>query len=305
MEGIWYFVINPISGKGKGLTLWDSIHPLLQEGKIPFEFGISEYHQHTIQLITEQYQKGTRNFIGLGGDGTLNEIVNGIFNGQKFTTNTPCQIGLFPIGTGNDWIKNHQPLTLSNLIPRILKSQSYPHDVGIVSTKNDYRHYFLNVAGGGLDGQVVEEIGELVASGKKNGLSYIKGTLRALFSFQAPIGKIKIDNNIYFEGSMLLAAGSIGQYFGSGMLISPNAQFDNGTLDITIVKDDKNWKILPQLFKLFNGKIATASFVNKHTSNSIFIESNKPIPLQADGEYLGKHVQCSISVLKHAILILK
>lgn len=306
MDNHWYFIINPKSGKGKALQLWEIVFPLLERSGISFSYGISEYHTHSIELVTSQYQKGTRHFIGLGGDGTINEIVNGIFRAQKFTLNDPCTLALFPIGTGNDWIKNHTALTTQNCIERIQNAQKSFHDIGTVQLpKTKSSHYFINVAGGGLDGFVTHEIGKLVQDKTRNSLSYLKGTLKALFQFSAPISTITIDNHIRFEGEMLLTAASIGKYFGSGMLISPKAKFDQGMLDITVVKKDSNWIILPHLGKLFNGKIGSAPFVEKYISKSVTVNSNKEIPIQADGENLGFHTSFTLSVLKHAIFVLQ
>ena len=118
MENNWYFVINPISGKGKGLTLWNQLQPLLDQASISYSFGISKYHTHTTQLIKTKYKEGVRQFIGLGGDGTVNEIINGIFADYTETPTALATLGLFPIGTGNDWVRNHQALTLDNIIAR-------------------------------------------------------------------------------------------------------------------------------------------------------------------------------------------
>ncbi len=306
MKNQWYFIINPHSGKGEGFQLWKTLLPILKASDVLFSFGFSEYHTHTIELVETQYQKGIRQFIGLGGDGTINEIVNGIFRSQQFSLSTPCTLGLFPIGTGNDWIKNHQALTLENCIERLSTPHRAFHDVGLVSLPNGHTpHYFINVAGGGLDGHVAQEIENLVQNGKRNSFSYLKGTLLALFKYHAPMGTITIDNQEQFKGEILLTAASIGKYFGSGMLISPKALFDNGILDITLVKDDSNWIILPHLGKLFNGKIEAAPFVEKFHSKSVTVTSNSKMPVQADGENLGLHYTFTFSVLKHAIFVLQ
>ncbi|MGB1004447.1 MAG: diacylglycerol/lipid kinase family protein [Salibacteraceae bacterium] len=304
MNEEWYFVVNPKSGKGKGLMLWQEIQPLLQQSNIPYAFDISNYHQHTISLVNNQYKKGGRKFIGLGGDGTINEIVNGIFQAQKFTLANPSIVGLIPVGTGNDWVRNHQPLTSTNIIERLKTKKYINHDVGVVKCANSSNHYFINVAGCGLDGAVTKEIGELAQRDKKNKLSYLSSTIKALINFKAPNAVIQVENQLVIQGKTLLAAASIGKYFGGGMLISPKAHFSNGTLNFTVVKDDSKWVIFPQLYKLFNGKIENVSFVEKRTGNSIQINTDMAIPVQADGENLGTHKKIGISVLKHAIQVL-
>ncbi len=303
MENQWYFVINPISGKGKGLKFWHQVKKLLDQSNITYSFGISEYHTHTTQLIKTKYQEGIHQFIGLGGDGTVNEILNGIFNAESPSEYIKATIGLFPIGTGNDWIRNHQELTADNLIERLRTPQKSPHDVGVITTSKN--HYFLNVAGGGLDGMVVKRVTEQFNLGKKNAFSYIIGTLKALLSFNAPQGIVLIDQKEVFSGKILLTTGSVGKFFGNGMQISPKAKTANGLLDFSIVKKDSNWVILPQIYKLFNGKIHSASFVKKQEGKVLRITCENEIPLQADGEGLGHHTEFEISVIKHGIMVLE
>ena len=303
MSQHWFFIINPTSGNRKALPLWNKIQTILDKTDIQYSFEISKYHQQTIEVIAEQHQKGTRHFIGLGGDGTINEMVNGIFKSNNTDIDTPPVLGLIPVGTGNDWVKNHEILTIENLISRLSNYQTYPHDLGFIKT-HTLKHYFINAAGAGLDGAVSQEIAAISATGKKNKLSYLTGTIKALFNFNAPETSVTIHNNKNYSNKVLLTAASIGKYFGSGMLISPTAQYNQGQLNITIVKKSPIWMILPQLYKIFNGQIGSVSFVNKYTSKSIQIKTNRPIPVQADGENLGLHNQISISILKHAIRIL-
>lgn len=305
MSEHWYFVINPVSGKGEALKLWAEIQSQLKDSTIDYSFAISQFHQHTIELVREKYQNGFRNFIGIGGDGTLNEIVNAIFQSQKFTLNNPCTISMVSVGTGNDWSRNKEKLTVHNLIPRLKKCQTSFHDIGLInSPESNLKHYFINVAGVGLDGKVVEEIEKLNNSGKKGKLSYVQSMLKALISFKAPISKIYTNNQELYSGEALVLVASNGQYFGGGMHISPKAKPNNGSLDLTVVKKDSNWVIFPQIYKLFNGKIESASFVNKYQNPNVKIQCSFPIPVQADGEFLGNSSQVEFSVLKHAILVL-
>lgn len=305
MSEQWFFVINPVSGKGKGLILWEQVKNRLDDSEVDYTSAVSNFHLHTIQLVTEKYQEGIRNFIGLGGDGTTNEIVNAIFKCQKFKLDSPSTISLIPVGTGNDWVRNQVELNLENLIERVTKKQTKPYDIGLVESESPViHHYFINVAGTGLDGRVGKELEILNKSNDKGKLSYIKSLIKALLEFESPSSTITIDNKSVFDGSFLVLAASKGQYFGSGMHISPKAVPDNGNLDITVVKKDSNWVIFPQLYKLFNGKISTVPFIDKHSNNHVEISTSFPVPIQADGEYLGESQRIKFSVLKHAILVL-
>jgi YegS/Rv2252/BmrU family lipid kinase len=299
----WYFVINPISGNGNGLALWEKLIIQLKNAQIPFSFGVSNYHQHTIALVKEKHSLGIRKFIGIGGDGTINEIINAVFDHTKETT--PSIVGLLPVGTGNDWIKNQEKLTLNNIITRIKESNHSPHDIGLVKSNSPtLQHYFINVAGTGIDGRVVQELESVAISERKGKLSYFKSLLTALFNFKAPKGTVTIGTKTLPEKEILVLTASKGCYFGSGMYISPKAKADNGTLDITLATNESNWVVFPQLHRLFNGKIEDVTFIEKHITQSVKIQTNSPIPVQADGEFIGESTHITFSVFKHAVLVL-
>lgn len=306
MNSHWFFIINPVSGNGKGILLWEKVKILLDENTIDYSFAISSHHKHAIQLVSEKHLEGCRRFIGLGGDGTINEVINAISHSPNNSVDDPSTIALMPIGTGNDWVRNQEILDLDNLIDRIQKTKRTVYDVGLVQSKDpQIHHYFMNVAGAGLDGQVVQEIGKLNALGKKGKLSYIQSMLKALTQFKAPEGTVSINGKEIYSGKTLVLTASKGAFFGGGMHISPDAKSGNGLLDITVVKDDSNWVIFPQLYKLFSGDIATATFVEKHTDTQVEFKSQNIFPIQADGEFLGhsKHIQ--LSVIKHAVFVLQ
>lgn len=304
MKNRWYFVINPISGNGKGLETWEEIKILLEESNIEFDFNISEYHKHTIKLISDKHTSGYRKFIGIGGDGTINEVINGVFlseNNDDLST-----ISLIPVGTGNDWVKNHNaPLSANNIISKITNNQTYPHDVGVIDTPNiTTNHFFINVAGAGIDGCVVSELEKSTAKGEKGKLAYIRSLITALLHYKSPEATLSVNNQKVYTGETLVVAAAKGQYFGSGMHISPLSVPDNGTLDITLVKNDSKWVIFTQIHKLFTGAIADVSFVEKMIGKHLELHSNHPMPIQADGEFVDESDCFSISLIKHGVLVL-
>lgn len=305
MENHWYFVVNPVSGRGTGLKLWKRIQVLLDTSHIEYSFGISKYHQHTIELVRQKHHDGIRNFIGIGGDGTLNEIVNAILNSENIAT-SKSTISQLSVGTGNDWVKNfEEELTEFNLIKRLKNKKTITHDIGIVeSSKPVLKQYFINVAGAGIDGRVVHELEKLSVSGKKSKLAYVQSMLKSLTRFEAPFATIKIDNQQIFEGRTLLLTGSKGQFFGGGMHISPKAKPNSGKLDITLVKKESNLVVFPQLYKLFNSKIESATFVEKFMNTRAEFTSEFAIPIQADGEFVGESTNISLSILPKAIYVL-
>jgi diacylglycerol kinase (ATP) len=306
MNAHWFFVINPVSGKGAGLKLWEKIQPLLLSAEIDFGFAISEYHTHAIQLVAEVHKAGIRNFIGIGGDGTINEMVNGICENQRTATEDLCTINLLPVGTGNDWVRGQrEKLSVQNLVARIQKNKTEIKNLGCVALKYPpQKRYFINVAGAGIDGRVVQEIQHLSDAGEKGKMVYVQGLLKALFNFSPVEIALQVDRAEIFSTESYTAIAAIGKYFGGGMIINPEANSAQASLNFTIVKSAKKLKILAHLPKLFTGKIKSAPFVSALKGNQLQLKTNLKIPVQADGEWLGEADEISFSLLPKAIKIL-
>lgn len=301
----WYFIINPASGSGKGLSIWKEVQHNLDQSEIEYSFGISNYHKHTIELVSQKYKEGIRNFVGIGGDGTINEMVNGIMSRSDVKL-ASVVLGLIPVGTGNDWVRNFEQICTPENIVQKIKSQKYiSHDVGQLEVGRDKQiYYFVNVAGGGIDGQVVQNLEALNAKGKSGKLSYLVSTIKALLDYKSPQTKCVIGEGQKYDSKTLLVAASLGQYFGGGMHLSPKARMNKNKLDFTLVKSVSNWIVFPQLYKLFNGKIDSVSFVEKTQGKKGRMINSKEIPIQADGEFVGRFDEVYFSVIPEALLVL-
>ena len=302
----WFFIINPVSGKGDGLRIWKQINKQLAASSIRFEHAVSDYHQHALKLVDEKYRAGYRNFIGIGGDGTLNEMVNAVFHASSGKPAPGCVFGLVPVGTGNDWVRSQNiTVTADNLVDKLRQHVTKKHDVGVIYSSQLVKpYYFLNVAGAGLDGSVVKEIARKAARGQKGKLAYLTGLLRALFNYTAPEVEVKQADVSIFKGFPLVITAAKGRYFGGGMQISPNAKQDDGFLDCTVVEKVAKRKIFPQLHKLFNGQINTVSFVQKVSAQEITVQSENPLTVQADGEFVGEASEIKFALAAQEINVL-
>ncbi len=300
----WFFVINPVSGNGKGLAVWSEVHKKLIAEKMSFSFAISEFHKHTIQLVQEQHFNGCCHFIGIGGDGTLNEIVNGIMSSANSAGENT--LGLIPVGTGNDWVKSQEEsLSADTIVTKLKQNNSRAHNVGKVEmNRGKAPHYFMNIAGAGIDGAIVSELEVQSQKGKAVQWVYFKSLIKTLFRYNTPNLEVKVDSKFIYAGGAFLAAASLGKYFGSGMLLSPNAKFDFETLDFTLAKKDKLFRVFPQLHKLFNGKIESASFVEKHTGKRLELSSKEILQVQADGEFVGEAKSLSFTISPMGVKVL-
>ena len=150
----WLVVVNPNAGSRKGEKDWPKIAKLLDEYGFKYKAVFTENRNHAIDLTASALNEGFRKIIAVGGDGTLNEVVNGIFR-QKACSSNEVIIGTIPVGTGNDWGRTYEmPKKYRKAIKVIMKGYRFTQDVGHVSYYNQeekQERYFVNVSGMGYD----------------------------------------------------------------------------------------------------------------------------------------------------------
>ncbi|MFC2118504.1 diacylglycerol/lipid kinase family protein, partial [Bacteroidota bacterium] len=231
-----------------------------------------------------------------GGDGTLNEIVNGIFLQKKYPSNK-ITLAAISIGTGNDWSKMYNiPKDYEKAIEVIKSGQTFIQDIGLVeyNTSRSYninvkteKKYFINAAGLGFDAEVVFRVNKKKKEGKSSSqLSYLKDLLLSLFSYKPLLAKITVDKNQINENIFSMSIG-INKYSGGGMKQLPFAIPDDGLFDITIIKNISKPDVIKNIHRLYNGTIGEHPKVITLTGESIIVESDSNIGLETDGESLG------------------
>ncbi|MBC8047628.1 MAG: diacylglycerol kinase family lipid kinase [Fimbriimonadaceae bacterium] len=301
----WFVIINPVSGRNKGGKLWHKIKPLLTEGGISFDFAITEYVDHASEITGNAAKAGYTNFLIIGGDGTANDVVNGICNSS-------IDINLFTIamlsaGTGNDWVRTIGKCPSLNSIVNSLKQRStFLHDVGICSYhKNDTirKRYFINIVGLGFEGHVAKRLFEEKSIFRGTKLQYQIAILRSLFIYKHTQMKITVDG-VTTELTTLSIAAGIGKYNGGGLKQLPESKYDDGLLDMTVIGNMSKLKMVISLPKLQSGVHTKMKEVKTFRGKEISIESKPNVFIDADGEYLGT-TAIQISIANNKLQILK
>lgn len=287
----WFAIVNPTSGTGKGLRDWPMICKLLRDNQITPEFAFTERRYHATELAVEAVNNGFRKIMVVGGDGTIHEVVNGLFI-QKAVPTTDILLSVVSVGTGNDWIRTFGiPVKYAEAIQAIVAGYSFLQDVGEVSYyESKYRQsrHIANVAGCGLDAVVNRRCNEMKMKGRSGRFLYLLGLAKAFISFHAKKMKIWVDDKLVVNESVLSATVGIGKYNGGGMIQVPLAIADDGLLDLTVIRRVNKLSILYRAKALYNGHIYDIAQVSHHRGRTIRIESVKPIELEADGEMLGE-----------------
>ena len=208
----WFAIVNPTAGAGYGLKDYPQIAKLLRDNNIYHDAVFTEHKCHATELAVEAVNKGYRKIIVVGGDGTLNEVVNGLFIQQQCEPKD-ISLAVIAVGTGNDWVRTFGIASrYSEAIRAIKEGKTFLQDVGAVTyTESKYRQtrYMANVAGLGFDSFVISIFNHWKAKGYKGRWLYFASILKAYFTYKASGVKIVVDgeeifNNLIFSIALMI-----------------------------------------------------------------------------------------------------
>jgi len=270
-----FFIVNPVAGKGKALALIPVIQQYCEEKKLAYEVIITKYPGHATEIAKNQSSFQTTRFYSVGGDGTLNEVLNGM-------AGSGSSLACIPSGSGNDFIKSVTSLAeLKQLIRATINGTERLIDYAKVNER-----CFLNSASVGFDAEVVYQRGHFkklpFISGK---MAYVLGILASIIICSNHHMEITLDGKTISEKTLLVAIGN-GRYYGGGMLALPEADIEDGLLEICHVGKASRLKILrlfPKYMKGLHGSIEEVSF---YRSKKVKISLDKPLPMNIDGELI-------------------
>ena len=282
--------MNPVAGTGRGLEDFPQISKLLRDNSIPSDPVFTEHKYHAVELTVTAVNKGYRKIIVIGGDGTLHEVVNGLFI-QKSVRPDEVLLAVISVGTGNDWIRMFGiPTRYSEAIRAIREGKSFLQDVGEVTYEESQykqKRYVANVAGSGFDAFVIRRFNHLQAKGRTGRRVYPFSIVRSFFTYKSTGVKVYVDDKLVYNDLLFSMAVGICKYNGSGILQLPAAVADDGLLDLTLIRPLHWWHIIFRLRKLFNGEIYQIGHVQHVQGSRITVTSSPDMLLEVDGELLG------------------
>lgn len=286
----WFVIVNPISGGGKGLTSFPQISKLLRDNGIACEPVFTEHKCHATELTVDAVNRGYRRIIVVGGDGTLHEVVNGLFIQQKVRPDE-VSLAIIAVGTGNDWIRMFGiTKRFTEAIKAIKDGCTFLQDVGEVTyeeSQYNQKRYMANVAGVGFDARVIKEFNHQRTKGRKGALLYAVCLLKTFFRYKSTGVKVWVDNKLIYKGLLMSLAIGICQYNGGGMRQLPKAVANDGLFDVTLIRPLHWWHVVFRFRKLYNGDIYSIGHIQHAQGQEIRIESIPESLLEVDGELLG------------------
>ena len=289
------FIINPVAGNGKTIEVLPIIKDKMKDvsDKIEYVIYVSKSIGDISKIVSDYYDLGYNEFVAVGGDGSFSELINGF----KFPCERIATIGILPMRTGNDFVKNTiEKKNFDLIFDAILENRKVCIDVGVV---NDFN--FINVCSFGIDGPIIKDTDRYkkILPGQS---SYLFSTLKAGVTFKPNLVKVTADDKEY-KGHMILIAIGNGKYFGGGMNICPDAKLDDGLFEVCLVSDVSKLKFIREISKVYSGRLGELKEVIYLKAKKIKIEvQDEPYYINADGNLMGI-TPANISIIEKSVFI--
>lgn len=286
----WIAVINPNAGGGKVAREWPVLSNLLKDKGFVFEEMFTTHRYHAVELVIYALKRGFRNFISVGGDGTLHEVVNGIFY-QKEVPVDEVTLAVLPAGSANDWTRMYKiPKDYDRAVDTIIEGRTVRQDIARIEySQAGVRNsrYMVNVAGIGLDANICYRCNIAKNKGDSGEMAYVKAAFKALLGRTCTPAKVVVDGRSFFSGKMFSVAFGIGKYSGGGMMQVPDAVADDGLVNVMVAAKVSKIKFL-LLFKcLFKGIIYKVKEVSHIMAKRVTVITRRPDRVEIDGEVVG------------------
>lgn len=276
-------ILNPVSGKGNSLNAFKTVKAVFDAAGAEWKVHRTERSMHASEIVAELNKKEDAKVIVMGGDGTLNEVLNGITDFSRLT------LGIISCGTGNDFIKAAGlPSDPAEAAKLILKG-----DTGYVDYLELKNRRALNCAGAGMDVDVLVRYESMKAF--KGKMKYYASLIDTLIKCKFHKIALEIDGE-RMEKSVFMIAAANGTCIGGGMKISPHSLTDDGKLNVVLINEMPKRKILPTLIKFLNGgKHIESPYTEEYLAENVKIEVLDEGLTEVDGEVIDeKIIDCRV-----------
>ena len=281
-------IVNPLGGKGKSLKALKAAEKIFAERGVEYTVHNTEYAGHATELARELSRKPEAKILVFGGDGSFNEVLNGIENFENVT------LGIVPCGTGNDFVRaSGHPTKIKEAIDLILKD-----NVGYIDYIDVGSRRCLNVAGAGMDVDVLLRYATMKAFRGK--LKYYASLIDTLIHVKWHKLRLTIDGKTMDKSVFMIGVGN-GTCIGGGMPICPDAKVDDGLLSVVIVNEMKKSRIPVELLGFLSGKHVKKDYTEVYSAKEVTVEVLDDGKIELDGEVIDdKILECKVvhNVLK-------
>jgi YegS/Rv2252/BmrU family lipid kinase len=299
-------IVNPESNRGRTRRRWKDIKEAIRSSIHEFRYEFTERPLQAIEMTREAIKSGHELIIGVGGDGTMNEIANGFFEGQRLL-NPASTLGIVPSGTGSDLTRSLKiPSEPRDALKVITEAPSTPIDVGRVTLRttrgDDIERFFLNVADFGVGGEVVRQVNQRRLERKAS--SYLRCLVTTMMRYKCKRIRIRVDGRELAEAEYLVGAVANGRIFGKGMKLAPQARLNDGQFDVILVRGMSFLEFCRHGWKIFLGTHLSHPKIS--CVRGQVVEAAAPddqdVLLELDGEQVGG-LPARFEILPHRLLV--
>jgi YegS/Rv2252/BmrU family lipid kinase len=290
-------IVNPRSAAGATRERWAQTASDLRAHFGPFNVAFTKAAGDGIDLAEQAAKNGRRFVIACGGDGTVNEVANGILR-----SGIDVELGVLPSGTGGDFRRSiSMPLSNRDAAAALRDGETKSMDAGRVTfvdhEGSTISRYFLNVSSVGLAADVIKRVKSakifdwLPVESVRGRANFAVSALQEVFDLDASLVKVRFDKGEEHQLSTIAFCIANARYFGGGMLIAPEAAINDGKLDVINIGDIGTAKILINGYSLYRGTHIHLSEVKSTLVQTVEIASANPskaIFLEIDGELPGR-----------------
>jgi YegS/Rv2252/BmrU family lipid kinase len=279
-------ILNPWAGRGVAGQRRGDLEAALTQAGVPFDLVTTHARGGATELAWQGIERGYDPIVAVGGDGTINEIVNGI-KGAEASLGRRARLGIIPLGTGSDFIKTLDGVDANDIaggVRRIAAGAPCSVDLGRVQVADGDTRYFINAVGMGLDAQVAAE--SLKLTRLKGMAVYLVAIIRALANYRAHPMTVEYDGQ-RLHRRLLFASIANGRCQGAGFWLTPSALVDDGLLDLCLVDNMRLDQIVRYIPRLMEGTHTNLKQVTMGRARSIRVISSAPVPVATDGEVIS------------------
>jgi diacylglycerol kinase (ATP) len=287
------FIINPASARGATLRVWAGARKEIAAAGIDFAEHLTSQPGEAKTVAREALSDGARRIIAVGGDGTLSEVTNGYLDEDGRAINSAAAIGLLPSGTGSDFRRSLGLASRAESIGALLRSKTRFIDVVRVEFLQpdgaSGSRFFVNVASFGLGG----DVSELVNRWRHTLPRWIGGSARFAAAAIAALGRynnvavaLRVDGRELKLNSNLIVAAN-GRFAGGGMMLAPQAELDDGLLDVIVTDEATRFDVIRELPRIKRGSHLKNPKVSHMRAIEVSINSAAPMAIDLDGEMVG------------------
>ncbi len=297
-------ILNPWAGRGTAGRRRPELEQSLREIGADFDIVTTHAVGGAIELAWQGVERGYGRIVAVGGDGTINEVVNGI-KGAEASLGRRARLGVIPIGTGSDFVKALDGVEANDIhvgVRRAVSDRMRAVDLGRARVGDNAPRFFINALGIGLDAQVAAESLKLT---KLKGLAvYLVAIIRALANYKAHPMTVEYDGN-RIHRRLLFASSANGRCQGGGFWMTPDALIDDGLLDLCMIDNMRLDEIIRYIPKLMEGTHTGLKQVTMGRARNISVTCAAPLPVATDGEVIAtdaRHI--TVEALPGAIEVL-